>query len=245
MILYFSSTGNCEYIAKELAKELSDKAYCINEINEINLKSGEKLGFVFPTYFWRLPKIVTEYMNNLKINSKSHNPYIFFISTYGSTCGQTGRFMKNHLKKKGLSLSAAFGIKTVDDWTVWFDLSDKNVVNEILKEEKMQLEQIINQIKNQEKTLKMKNTLPMIAVMGSDIAYSFARRTKHLNVNDNCIGCGLCEKECPVDAIKLENAKPIWIKKKCTMCLHCLHSCPKFAINYKNKTQNHGQYKHP
>lgn len=33
--------------------------------------------------------------------------------------------------------------------------------------------------------------------------------------------------------------------QNCAMCLGYLHRCPKFAIQYDDKTKNHGQYLHP
>lgn len=71
------------------------------------------------------------------------------------------------------------------------------------------------------------------------------RRTSHFHVENSCIGCGLCAKKCPVQAIALQGKKPVWIKEKCVMCLGCLHRCPKFAIQYGSKTKQHGQYTNP
>ena len=39
--------------------------------------------------------------------------------------------------------------------------------------------------------------------------------------------------------------RPVWVKEQCVMCLCCLHHCPKFSIQYGNKTLRHGQYVHP
>lgn len=72
------------------------------------------------------------------------------------------------------------------------------------------------------------------------------RKTSNLHLEDSCIGCGLCAKKCPVQAIEMQNKKPVWIKDKCVMCLGCLHRCHKFAIQYGNeKTKEHGQYTNP
>ena len=46
-------------------------------------------------------------------------------------------------------------------------------------------------------------------------------------------------------AIEVINNKPVWVKEKCTLCLGCIHRCPKFSIDYKEKTKAHGQYLNP
>lgn len=72
-----------------------------------------------------------------------------------------------------------------------------------------------------------------------------ARLTAKLRVEGGCIGCGLCAKKCPVQAIEMRDGKPVWVKDKCVMCLGCMHRCPKFAIQYGENTQRHGQYTNP
>ncbi|WP_455542760.1 EFR1 family ferrodoxin [Intestinibacter sp.] len=91
----------------------------------------------------------------------------------------------------------------------------------------------------------MKSKVPMFLVKLCKPIYDRARKTDHLHVNDDCISCGLCAKNCPVSAIEIKDGKPVWIKEQCVMCLKCLHCCPKFAIQYDNKTKKHRQYVHP
>ena len=80
----------------------------------------------------------------------------------------------------------------------------------------------------------------------SDKLYLKARRTSNFYVEGSCVGCGLCAKQCPVKAIEIQSGKPVWIKEHCTLCLRCLHLCPKFSIQYgDSKTKQHGQYHHP
>ncbi len=132
MILYFSATGNYDFIAKTIARELDDTAISITDIDKtINLKDGERLGLITPTYFWRLPSIVEDFLSNVQIEN-AQSFYIFYITTYGTTCGQTNYYVKKHLKTKGLKLTASFNVKTVDNWTVLFSINDKQKIDKTL-----------------------------------------------------------------------------------------------------------------
>lgn len=248
MILYFSATGNSEYVAQRIAAETGDIAVSITDYYKKQIFSFDEkyktLGIVSPTYSWGLPVIVTEFLQRLDL---SHKPdYLFFIANYGTTPGQTGRFADNILAPKGLSLSAKFSVKMPDTWTPIFDLSNKEKVRRINDNAELEIDYIIKQIKNFTVGDFMKNKLPYpLAKIGYNIEYDSMRKTKHFSVDDTCIGCGLCAKKCPVQAIEMQNKRPVWSKEKCVMCLGCLHRCPKFAIQYGKNTKRHGQYTNP
>ena len=61
--------------------------------------------------------------------------------------------------------------------------------------------------------------------------YSFFVKDKKFYVKDSCTGCGLCEKLCPMNNVKLMNGKPVW-NGGCTHCMACICSCPQAAIEY-------------
>ena len=63
-----------------------------------------------------------------------------------------------------------------------------------------------------------------------------------MNVDkDTCIGCGKCEKACPLNNIKLVDHRPVW-GKRCTHCMACICRCPKEAIEYGKHSEGLPRY---
>jgi dissimilatory sulfite reductase (desulfoviridin) alpha/beta subunit len=46
-----------------------------------------------------------------------------------------------------------------------------------------------------------------------------------------CIGCMKCKKECPADAITVENNLAVIDQSKCVNCGHCSDICPRHCIH--------------
>ena len=51
------------------------------------------------------------------------------------------------------------------------------------------------------------------------------------SINNNCINCGVCEPECPVDAISEKSDMRVIDAAKCTSCGACAEVCPADAID--------------
>ena len=207
MILYFSGTGNCKYVAEQIAAAVGDTAVSVEDSGgKIALEMGEIFGIVFPTHFWEIPAIMREFLEKASITAEREN-YAFAIATYGTTPGCSGMDAKKLLKKKGIDLSAAFSLKMPDNWTPMFDLSDAEKVRRQNEEADKNLAVLIENIKAREKGNRATPKAPYFARIISDKLYLKARRTSNFYVEDTCVGCGLCAKQCPVHAIEIQNEK--------------------------------------
>ena len=243
MIFYFSATGNSKFTAEKIAERTGTETVSITDClknNRFDFESNEIVGFVTPTYSWGLPVTVVDFISRL--NLKSNNPYVFTVATCGTLTGGTSRMLRNLLKEKGITVTAQFYVRMPDTWTPVFDLSDKEKVRKINDKAGIKIFKIANQVHRRIRGNRDYGRMPFADLFYKD--YEEMRKTDRLSVGDNCIGCGLCKKLCPVEAIEIQNGKPVWIKEKCAMCLGCLHHCPEFAIQRGAKTALHGQYVH-
>jgi len=68
--------------------------------------------------------------------------------------------------------------------------------------------------------------------------------------DENCNGCGICAKICPVNNIEMveqtgaPHARPAW-QHRCEQCFACLHWCPQEALQFRDTTVGKRRYHHP
>ena len=244
MIAYFSGTGNSKYVAQRIAEAIGDEAVTIEGLNpEIALADGEVFGIVTPTHWWELPFLTRQFLESLTLTGSS---YTFLVATYGTTPGCCGEDARRILKRRGISLSASFGVKMPDTWTPIFDLTDAVKVAKTNETAEKYIDKAIGQIRRRVAGNHTRRRMPYAVRLFTDHLLNSERKTKNFYVEEQCIGCGLCARKCPVQAIEIQEKKPVWVKKECALCFRCLHHCPKFAIQYGNgKTKLHGQYRNP
>jgi len=247
MIFYFSGTGNSKHVAEYIKKKTGEELVSIADCNNarhytFKLKKGERLGFVFPVYYWGLPSVVEEFVKYLRIEPNGRH-YTYSVLTCGATTGGADVALSKLLKKKNIFMNASFALRMVDNYTVVFNVNDKGKnreINAAAEEELIKATQYI-EAKASGNFNKLRGFWPAYPI--THAAYNATRFTFPLRVSkDDCISCGKCAKECPTKTIIMECGKPVWINSRCSICLSCVHNCPANAISYGPTSKKNGQY---
>lgn len=249
MIFYFTGTGNSLYAAKTLGEAIGEDIHNITEYsndNDIVVGKGEVLGFVFPVYYYSLPTVVEEFLENIRVRIEKGGR-TFVLATCGATTGDSTRIASEILKKKGIDTDFIFAVEMPDNYVLMYDVQDVEKQQKIIENSRDALDEAISAIDNDHRGNhnEIKGPMPgmMTAVAGA--IYKRGRKTVRFYSSDTCTGCNLCEKICPAGAIRMENKRPVWIKDQCVHCLACIHRCPVKAIQYGKKTESRGRYINP
>ncbi len=242
MIFYFTGTGNSLAAAQKLKatdeKLVSMAAALKNQEFDYKVENGEKVGFVFPVYFYSLPSIVIDFIEKLHIENAE---YVYSVITCGGGIFQAGAILKRKLAKRNIKLDYCTELVMPDNYILMYE-NQALGWEECLTVAYEKLKEIAEDIAS-----KKCRKIGKIS-LGSDITaimYKHARKTAKFHAESTCISCGKCEKNCPGGAIKMVNGKPSWVKDKCAQCLSCINRCPVKAIQYGERTKTQGRYVHP
>jgi len=246
MILYFTGTGNSKYIATSLSKQLNDKLICLNDLIKTKNKSdinsnNDNLIIVTPTYAWRMPRLVNEYLASIKINNAKN---IYFVMSCGGEIGNSAKYNKELASKLNLTYKGSVGILMPDNYIIMFKPVPEDKCISMIKDANNKIKEVASYIFENKEFKKPRNNLydRLMSRIVNKQFYKYKISEKGFYISDKCIGCGECEKGCPLNNIKLVNKKPTW-GNNCTHCMRCLSYCPENAINYKNKTETKKPYR--
>lgn len=244
MILYFSGTGNSKFIAEQLGKILEDKVVdlfsYIKEDRKATFKSEKPYVLVSPTYGWRLPRFLSEYLRKAKFEG---NKNFYTIMNFGDSSGNSQKYIKEDLLSMGLEYRGVFGIKMPENYLMLFDLASDKTNREIIKKSKGEIKRAANFIKEGRDFPQIETNLvdKLSSFLVNAFFYKFIVKDKKFYYTNNCQKCGLCEKVCVLNNISYVNGYPRW-QGKCSHCAACIAKCPYEAIEYGKKTLGKERY---
>ena len=244
MILYFSGTGNSKYVAKRIADALGDEIVNLNDrIKASNIspvETGERLNIVTPTYAWRIPRIVRDWLLKTELRGAKR---AWFVMTCGSEIGNADKYNRDLCVEKGLVCMGTAQIVMPENYIAMFSAPQADEAREIVAKAEPSIDRAIAAIQHNQPFAPTRNNLYDRFMSGpvNLIFYKFFVNADALTVSDACIGCGQCAKRCPMNNVTLKDGKPVW-GKNCTHCMACICYCPKEAIEYGKKSVGQPRY---
>lgn len=244
MILYFTGTGNGRYIAEKIAEATSDELLSINEKiktnDSTNIAINGNLIFVLPTYSWRIPRIVENWIRTVNfINAEK----VYFVMHCGSEIANAEKYNKKLSADKGFQYMGTTQIIMPENYIALFQTPKTDEARKILAAAEPKIQSVIESIINATELSECPKRLlyPILSGFVNKIFYPLFVKAKKFYTTDKCISCGRCAKLCPLNNIKLVDGKPQW-NGNCTHCMACISYCPTEAIEYGNKTKNQFRY---
>lgn len=245
-IFYFSGTGNCLFLAKELASKLDAALTPVaSAVGRQSIETdADTVGIVFPVYYGELPVIIKAFAGKL---SNIGGKYVFAICTYGGGKSQSMKILRRILQSRGGELSAEYGIHMPQNAFLksWENNGriiarggrKMDIVARNTKDRKrgsffrnIPLELMLSPMHTLFKPLYVKKFVQMTnAPTDTPFDEMIALSDRNFSVNASCNVCGTCARVCPVGNIEIAGGKPVWLHR-CENCLACYDWCPKRAI---------------
>ena len=244
MILFFSGTGNSRYIARRLAAALGDELVSVND----RIKSGDtgavradgRLIFVTPTYGWRIPRVVEEWIRRVEFSGADK---VWFVMNCGSEIGNADKYNRELCAEKPISCMGTAQIVMPENYIAMFSAPQADKARQIVVKAELNIDRAIAAIRAGECFAPTRNNLYDRFMSGpvNPIFYKFFVKADAFTVSDACIGCGQCVKRCPMNNVAIKDGKPVW-GKACTHCMACICYCPVSAIEYGKKSVGQPRY---
>ena len=244
MILYFSGTGNSKYVAKRIADALGDEIVNLNDRIKSSdtspVETGERLIVVTPTYAWRIPRVVREWLLKTELRGAKQ---AWFVMTCGSEIGNADKYNREICVEKGLACMGTAQIVMPENYIAMFGAPQADEARKIVAKAKPSIDRAIAAIRAGECFAPTRNNLYDRFMSGpvNPIFYKFFVKADAFTVSDACISCGQCAKRCPMNNVTLKDGKPLW-GKTCTHCMACICYCPVSAIEYGKKSVGQPRY---
>lgn len=233
--IYFSGTGNTKYCAERFTENLGGAAYPLENCAEA--LADNEIVLAYPVYYSNIPKIVRDFIEDNKPLWQGKR--VFVIATMGLFSGDGAGVSARLLRKYGAEISGGLHVKMPDcigDVGLLKKSPDDN--REIIKQAAQKIDKAATDFQSGKPSREGLSVFHRIAGAFGQRLW-FYGKTKNYTQNpkidgEKCIGCGKCERFCPMSNIKIENGRAL-SGNRCTMCYRCFSECPGQAITIIGK----------
>ncbi|MDO4929546.1 MAG: EFR1 family ferrodoxin [Bacteroidales bacterium] len=232
LILYFTGTGNCLYVARQLAGEGGEVVSIPQLVKRGQYElDADEIGLVYPVYGHMPPYMVRQFLLKAKLNAD----YRFAVLTYGARKCDAVEILDRILEQAGTPFHFVGTLLMVDNWLPNFDMNEQMKMEKHIPENLAKLEADINarrQWHEPVSQLEREQHQGFMQRSGLDPEVGFLMKCeKHFRVTPDCIGCGICTDVCPRGNYSL-GSQGVALSGDCEFCFACIQNCPQKAIQF-------------
>lgn len=243
-IFYFTGTGNSLYASEYLGKQLEINNYSVDvknitDIESVDtLKNKDILIFVYPIYGSNMPSMMSEFIHNLP---ESKGQRVGVIATQLAFSGDGSSILYSTFKRKGYIQRWGYQVNMPNNLSFkgspLFQSSDYDVhERKHLKRVRNKLDTIVKKVLADKKRVGDNSFFHKLLALSQRPfykKYAIKSYQNSFSVNNNCVGCKKCMKNCPAGVITWSDGIEFTYTEKCQICLRCLNFCPVSAILHK------------
>lgn len=244
LIIYFSASGNSKFVALNAATLLNDEIICLNDRIKNNdnseLHSDTPFVLVCPVYAWRIPRIVEEYLLNVRLTGS--NRIYLLVTTCGSS-GNTGYYAKCLSERIGKKFMGWHTFFMPGSYVAFMENPDVAHAKEMNLKAIEELKRLLPYIEDEQPLPAYPVTAigKFMSLVANPLFYKFIIGRRGFYTTESCIGCGKCATVCPLNNIVMDGKKPKW-GDNCTHCMACIHQCPVQATEFRKITVGKNRY---
>ena len=244
MILYFSGTGNSRYAAQRMADALGEPLLCLNDRIKAGdtapIETGARLILVTPTYAWRIPRIVEDWLLRTELVGARQ---AWFVMTCGSEIGSAAKYNRALCQARGIGYMGTAQLVMPENYIAMFNAPQPEEARQIVARAQPDIDRAIAAVRDGNAFPPPRDNLYDRLMSGpvNPIFYACIVKAKAFTVSDACTGCGQCARRCPTNSITIRDGRPVW-GQGCTHCMACICYCPAEAIEYGKKSLGKPRY---
>ena len=232
LIFYFTGTGNCLYVARQLADENTELLSIPQMMNQGRTDfEADEIGFIYPVYGHMPPYMVRQFLKKARLKAE----YTFAVLTFGARKCNAVEILDGITRKAGWQFSYLSTLMMVDNWLPNFDMNEQVKMDKHIPENLASIKDDISKRKHWMQPVSEEEREQhdgFMAYTGLDPEVGFLKKSeKYFVVTDRCIGCSVCTDVCPRGNYSL-TSDGVKTAGDCEFCFACIQNCPQKAIKF-------------